>query len=110
LREVDLPITPGYHFPMRYELIISHLSLSGTVIGNGCYGVVCGGTYRSMAVAVKVLQKPDSSLSDEEEFIEEGKTMMGLRHENVIRLVGVRCAERPMFIGKYSSFFLTNWF
>jgi len=96
-----MPITPGYDYPVKYELEVAHLSLTGKILGKGYFGVVCSGSYRSVPVAVKVLQRSDSSVSDEEEFLEEAKTMMGLTHENVVRLIGVRCTIQPMFIGRF---------
>ena len=49
---------------------------------------------------LQVLQRSESSVEEEDEFMEEARTMMGLRHDNVVRLVGVRCTARPMFIGE----------
>ena len=93
------PITPGSHYDIRYELNRSDLSLTGNIIGQGNFGVVCSGLYRNLSVAVKVLQKSDNlTPADEDEFIEEAIAMMELRHDHIVRFVGISCKLRPYFL------------
>lgn len=93
------PITPGYHYDIRYELNRNDLSLTGNIIGQGNFGVVCSGLYRNISVAVKVLQKSDNlTASDEDDFIEEAIAMMELRHDHIVRFVGISCKLRPYFL------------
>lgn len=98
LKYAHLSITPGFHYDISYELERTELSLTGNIIGQGYFGVVCSGMYRNLPVAIKVLQQTDGMLSNEDDFLEEAKSLMGLRHEHVVRLVGVSCKARPFFI------------
>ncbi|ELT99444.1 hypothetical protein CAPTEDRAFT_172510 [Capitella teleta] len=98
LKEARLPIIPGYHYDARYELNRSSLNLTGKIIGKGHFGVVCSAVYRSSTVAVKVLQRSDLTTTDEDDFIEEARVMMGLKHDHVVRLLGVSCTAKPFFI------------
>ena len=98
LREAKLPVTPGYHYELKWEIHRSSLSLTGQIIGKGNFGVVCAGVYNKIPVAVKVLQKPEASIVEEDDFIEEALRLMGLKHEHVLRLVGVSCVARPFFL------------
>ena len=97
MKESRLPIVPGNQYPSRYEIRRSAIQLSGRIIGQGKYGAICLGEYERAPVLVKVLQS-DSSTEDEDDFIEEAQTLIGLNHENVVRLVGVSCCTRPFYI------------
>lgn len=99
LKEVSMPITPGYHYEMAYELRRRDITLSSNIIGKGNFGVVCSGVYQgNVAVAVKVLQKGDRHSASEDEFVEEAKMLMKLNHEHIVRLIGVSCSTRPFFL------------
>lgn len=99
LREASLPITPGYHYDLRWEISRSHLSLTGKIIGKGNYGVVCAGMYHSnIPVAVKVLQKSDATMQEEDDFIDEAKCLIELNHDHVVRFVGLSCTAKPFFL------------
>lgn len=98
LKEAKLPITAGHHYDSSYELDRRYLSLTGNIIGKGNFGVVCSGVYRTSHVAVKVLQGTDVSLADDDDFIEEARVLMLLKHEHIVRIVGVSSSIRPFFI------------
>lgn len=99
LRIANHPITPGYHYDICYELNRSDILLTGNILGQGNFGVVCSGMYRNMSVAIKVLQQVDNvTAADEDDFIEEALALMALRHDNIVRLVGVSCKMRPYFL------------
>ena len=98
LKEAKLPVTPGYHYDIKWEVNRSALSLTGQIIGRGHFGVVCAGLYHKLPVAVKVLQNADASAKDQDDFLEEAKNLMKLKHEHVVRLVGVSCTATPFFI------------
>ena len=98
LREARQPLTPGYHYDRKWEITRPALSLTGQIIGHGHFGVVCAGVYNKIPVAVKVLQKPDTSIIEEDDFIEEAHRLMELKHDHVVRLVGVSCTARPYFL------------
>ncbi|KAK2170645.1 hypothetical protein LSH36_1g02002 [Paralvinella palmiformis] len=98
LKEAQMPISPGYHYDIEHEIDRSALSLTGKIIGKGNYGVVCAGIYHGSPVAVKVLQKGDISLVEEDDFIEEAKVMIGLKHDHIVELVGLSCCARPFYL------------
>ena len=98
LREAHLAITPGHHYDLRWELERSALSLSGKIIGKGQYGMVCGGLYRGLAVAVKVMAKSEALVTEEDDFIHEAWILMSMKHEHIVRLVGVSCTAKPFFL------------
>jgi len=54
LSTAHLPVTAGVDYDVRYELARCRLRLSGHIIANGRFGVICAGKYRSQPVAVKV--------------------------------------------------------
>jgi len=45
-----------------------------------------------------VLHRADLSASDEDDFIEEAKSLMSLSHEQVLEIVGVIGSSKPLFI------------
>lgn len=98
LKEARLLITAGYHYDLAYELDRDRLSLTGSIIGKGNFGVVCSGTYGNTQVAVKVLQGTETSLEEEDDFIEEARVLMLLRHEHVVKIIGVSSSARPFFL------------
>lgn len=98
LKEAKLPVTPGYHFDVKWEVKRKALLLSDQIIGRGHFGVVCAGHYHKIPVAVKVLQNAEASTKDQDDFLDEAKNLMRLKHEHVVRLVGVSCTAAPFFI------------
>ncbi len=98
LREAHLPVTAGHHYPQQWEIQRAGLGLTGQIIGKGQFGVVCAGIYKKVPVAVKVLQKSDVGVAEEDDFISEARMLMGLKHEHVVRLIGVSCSAKPFFL------------
>lgn len=65
-------------------------------LGNGQFGVVQYGKLRGQHdVAIKMIKEGSMS---EDDFIEEAKIMMQLRHENLVQLYGVCTKQRPIYI------------
>ncbi|XP_041847055.1 tyrosine-protein kinase BTK [Melanotaenia boesemani] len=65
-------------------------------LGTGQFGVVKYGKWQGQHdVAIKMIKEGSMS---EEEFIEEAKIMMKLRHENLVQLYGVCTKQRPIYI------------
>ncbi|KAL8473233.1 hypothetical protein ACS0TY_030168 [Phlomoides rotata] len=73
----------------------------GAIISEGTYSVVYEGLYRSMLVAVKVIQ-PDmcTAVSPElqEKFSREVSMLSRVNHENIVQLIGVTMEPRMMII------------
>ncbi|KAM9377078.1 LOW QUALITY PROTEIN: tyrosine-protein kinase BTK [Pholidichthys leucotaenia] len=64
-------------------------------LGTGQFGVVKHGKWQGQHdVAIKMIKEGSMS---EDEFIDEAKTMMKLRHENLVQLYGV-CTKQNTFI------------
>ncbi|KAJ0049772.1 hypothetical protein NL108_003535 [Boleophthalmus pectinirostris] len=88
------PSTAGLGYGMweidpRYLTFIKEL-------GNGQFGVVKYGKLRGQHdVAIKMIKEGSMS---EDDFIEEAKIMMKLRHENLVQLYGVCTKQRPIYI------------
>ncbi|KAJ1275293.1 hypothetical protein BS78_05G125100 [Paspalum vaginatum] len=61
-------------------------------IGSGGYGVVYKGVYRNREIAVKKLYHMPGL--DEEQFQNELRILTGLRHQNIIRLLGKSYEEQ----------------
>ena len=57
LSVAHLPVTPGVDYDVSYELARSQLTVTGNIIANGRFGVICAGKYRGHAVAIKVLSE-----------------------------------------------------
>ena len=49
-----LPVTAGRDYNARYELARAQVAMTGNIIANGRFGVVCEGEYRHQPVAIKV--------------------------------------------------------
>ena len=93
LAEARMSVTAGYHYHRRWEITRAALSLSGTILGKGSYGVVIAGSYHNVPVAVKLLQKSEATVEDQDDFIEEAKMLMGLSHDQV-KADQIRCKMR----------------
>jgi len=94
--------TAGLHFPAELELDRRRLHFSaGVVDAGGGAAVVWVGSFDGRPVAVKVLHQPpqDASRSQvDDEFLHETKALVGLRHCNVVQLVGVCTQSPPLLI------------
>lgn len=55
LSTAQLPVTAGRDYDARYELTRGQLAITGNIIANGRFGVVCAGEYRHQPVAIKVI-------------------------------------------------------
>uniref|UniRef100_A0A8C4ETD9 non-specific protein-tyrosine kinase n=1 Tax=Dicentrarchus labrax TaxID=13489 RepID=A0A8C4ETD9_DICLA len=65
-------------------------------LGTGQFGVVKYGKWQGKHdVAIKMIKEGSMS---EQDFIEEAKIMMKLRHENLVQLYGVCTKQRPIYI------------
>ncbi|XP_032383749.1 tyrosine-protein kinase BTK [Etheostoma spectabile] len=65
-------------------------------LGNGQFGVVKYGKWQGQHdVAIKMIKEGSMS---EDDFIEEAKIMMKLRHENLVQLYGVCTKQKPIYI------------
>ncbi|XP_015207152.1 tyrosine-protein kinase BTK isoform X3 [Lepisosteus oculatus] len=65
-------------------------------LGNGQFGVVKYGKWQGQHdVAIKMIKEGSMS---EDDFIEEAKIMMKLRHQNLVQLYGVCTKQRPIYI------------
>ncbi|CAN9515179.1 unnamed protein product [Ophioblennius macclurei] len=65
-------------------------------LGTGQFGVVKYGKWKGQHdVAIKMIREGSMS---EDDFIEEAKVMMKLRHENLVHLYGVCTKQRPIYI------------
>ena len=102
LREARLPLTPGLHYDIRNEIRRNNLTLNGRILGSNKFGVFCLGKYSrngvETEVTVKVLQKVDGSVIEEDDFLNEMVVLKELKHPNIIKLVGVSFSERPLYI------------
>ena len=109
LCDATCPPTHGYHFPADIELDRRRLHFTMNIVvggraggGAGGCGVVWAGVYDGQPVAVKVLQRQDTSQSHQtrldDEFLNETNTLLALRHDNIVRLVGVCSVSRPLLI------------
>ena len=92
------PPSVGRHLPAHVELDRRRLRVTPGVVAG-----VWAGTYDRRPVAVIVLQcMHDASRSRQlqldDEFVSETSAMVGLRHENVVRLVGVCSSSRPLLV------------
>ncbi|KAG7517791.1 tyrosine-protein kinase BTK [Solea senegalensis] len=65
-------------------------------LGTGQFGVVKYGKWQGKHdVAIKMIKEGSMS---EDDFIEEARIMMKLRHENLVQLYGVCTEQRPIYI------------
>ena len=95
-----MPISPGHHYDSQYELNRKYLKLSSTILGRGNFGVVyCGSYQHYTTVAIKSLESGGEDHTQEEDaFVEEACTMARLKHDHIVKLIGVSCSARPFFM------------
>ncbi|XP_056129209.1 tyrosine-protein kinase BTK [Lampris incognitus] len=88
------PSTAGLGYGL-WEIDPHHLTFIKE-LGNGQFGVVKYGKWQGQHdVAIKMIKEGSMS---EDDFIEEAKIMMKLRHENLVQLYGVCTKQRPIYI------------
>lgn len=88
------PSTPGLGYGV-WEIDPHYLTFIKE-LGTGQFGVVKYGKWQGKHdVAIKMIKEGSMS---EDDFIEEAKIMMKLRHENLVQLYGVCTKQRPIYI------------
>uniref|UniRef100_A0A8D3CBM6 Tyrosine-protein kinase n=1 Tax=Scophthalmus maximus TaxID=52904 RepID=A0A8D3CBM6_SCOMX len=88
------PSTAGLGYGV-WEIDPRHLTFIKE-LGTGQFGVVKYGKWQGQHdVAIKMIREGSMS---EDDFIEEAKIMMKLRHENLVQLYGVCTKQRPIYI------------
>ncbi|XP_038849569.1 tyrosine-protein kinase BTK isoform X1 [Salvelinus namaycush] len=93
-RAKNAPSTAGLGYGV-WEIDPRHLTFIKE-LGNGQFGVVKYGKWQGQHdVAIKMIKEGSMS---EDDFIEEAKVMMKLRHENLVQLYGVCTKQRPIYI------------
>lgn len=65
-----------------------------SLIGEGASSKVYGGKHKQQAVAIKVFVPPEITVDVIEEFMKESKLLAELRHENIVRFLGI-CIRPP---------------
>jgi len=90
---LDLSASDGVHKDMEKLLIKAGELVGKTVIGAGAYGEVYKSDYRGTMVAVKTMKQVDEDGLDR--FQGEIMLMSGLRHQNVVTMVGC-CWEKDL--------------
>ncbi|XP_036403964.1 tyrosine-protein kinase BTK [Megalops cyprinoides] len=93
-RARNAPSTAGLGYGV-WEIDPRHLTFIKE-LGDGQFGVVKYGKWQGQHdVAIKMIKEGSMS---EDDFIEEAKVMMKLRHENLVQLYGVCTKQRPIYI------------
>jgi len=90
---LDMSATDGVHKDMEKLLIKADELVGKVAIGAGAYGEVYKSDYRGTAVAVKTMKQVDEGSL--EGFKGEIMLMSGLRHQNVVTMVGC-CWEKDL--------------
>ncbi|KAK7499721.1 hypothetical protein BaRGS_00009062 [Batillaria attramentaria] len=70
----------------------------GESIGKGDFGDVFKGTYKGQAVAIKQLKDKDRG---EQSFLQEASVMTSLRHDNLVRLIGVVLSDTIFLVTEF---------
>ena len=89
----DMSAADGVHKDMEKLLVKADELVGKVVIGAGAYGEVYKSDYRGTAVAVKTMKQVDEESL--ESFQGEIMLMSGLRHQNVVTMVGC-CWEKDL--------------
>jgi len=90
---INVSATDGVHKDMEKLLIKADELVGKVVIGAGAYGEVYKSDYRGTAVAVKTMKQVDEESL--EGFQGEIMLMSGLRHQNVVTMLGC-CWEKDL--------------
>ncbi|XP_066571117.1 tyrosine-protein kinase BTK [Amia ocellicauda] len=90
----NAPSTAGLGYGV-WEIDPRHLTFLKE-LGSGQFGVVKYGKWQGQHdVAIKMIKEGSMS---EDDFIDEAKVMMKLRHQNLVQLYGVCTKQRPIYI------------
>uniref|UniRef100_A0A914RYD2 Protein kinase domain-containing protein n=1 Tax=Parascaris equorum TaxID=6256 RepID=A0A914RYD2_PAREQ len=83
------PMDPNAKPNMSRLCLISseHLSKTSRPLGKGAFGIVYADGHEKVVVAIKVVQ--DASGTAQQEMLAEAGIMASMRHEHLLRLVGV---------------------
>lgn len=95
--KVDKPPVYGFS-PSEDEWEILRMDVfMGQKLGGGQYGEVYKAEYKKygVTVAVKTLKE---SHTDVDEFLKEAELMKQIKHENLVKLIGVCTKETPIYI------------
>lgn len=65
-----------------------------SLIGEGASSKVYSGQHKQQAVAIKVFVPPEITIEVIDEFMKESKLLAELRHENIVRFLGI-CIRPP---------------
>ncbi|CAK9152445.1 unnamed protein product [Ilex paraguariensis] len=94
----------GVHSFVKIEkewLIDPYQLFIGSMISEGPYSIVYEGSYKSEPVAIKVIQPDNSSAVSperQEKFEREVTMLSGVKHDNIVKFIGVSLAPTMMLI------------
>ena len=104
LREVNYLTATHCSYDSKYEINRQQIKLSDIEIGKGLFGDWYLAKFKEMSVSVKIMSTPVNKVQmtrssvDDDDFLEEAISLTRTNHENIIRLMGVSCVERPFYI------------
>ncbi|KAK4393640.1 Serine/threonine-protein kinase STY13 [Sesamum angolense] len=96
----DLGAWDSVQFDKKLLIDVRELAI-GPMISEGTYSVVYEGLYRSMPVAIKVIQADISAIMSpelQEKFIREVSMLSRVNHDNIVKLIGVAVEPTMMII------------
>eukprot|EP00041_Stephanoeca_diplocostata_P024068 m.602569 g.602569 ORF g.602569 m.602569 type:complete len:474 (-) comp22447_c0_seq2:3455-4876(-) len=86
-----------------WEIMAKDLTRT-TRLGSGQFGDVFEGTFKGEKVAIKTLKPIDGQEVDTEEFLAEAHLMTQLKHDNLVKLIGVSTQSNPvMMVAEYMA-------
>jgi serine/threonine protein kinase len=82
-----------------FSFLVSFSSIQlGPELGRGAFGVVYKASYNGETIACKMLSKETTKEMNQEEFMQEARTMSEIpQHPNVVKLVGF-CRDETVCI------------